>query len=332
MNVTIFSVKEFEKPYIKQANQERHHLNIVEEKLTEETVELAKDSDAIITFPTDRVSAEVLEQLKAFNIEYLATRSAGFDHIELDKARALGFKIANVPKYSPHAIAEHAVGMMLALNRKFITARRNIEEYDFRLNGLIGFDMNGKTVGILGAGKIGSVVVKILHGFGCKIIIYDPVKNEDLVKKFDARYVSLDELCQQSDIITIHAPYNKKTHKIINQDTIGQMKQGLMLINCGRGKIVDTEALIDGIKSGRIGSAGLDVYENEKGLFFYDHTGGILEDDLFARLLAFKNVMITGHQAFLTDTALKNMSGIAFDNINAWEEGKNAPNELDSEE
>lgn len=331
MKVSIFSVKEFEKPYIEQANNGRHELDLYTEALSEETVEKINGTEAVISFPTDDASEKVLQKLKERNIQYLTTRSAGFDHIDLKVAEKLGIKIANVPKYSPNAIAEHAVGMMLILNRKLMTAEKNISEYDFRLNGLIGFDMNGKSVGILGAGKIGAVTAKILHGFGCKILIFDPVKNEALIEKYDAEYLSLDEVLAQSDIITIHAPHNEKTHKMVNADTISKMKDGVMLINCGRGKIVDTEALIEGLKNGKIGSAGLDVYENEKGLFFYDHTNEILKDDLFARLLAFKNVMITGHMAFLTKTALKNMAGIAFDNINAWQEGKEAPNELKNE-
>ncbi|MFW5761436.1 MAG: 2-hydroxyacid dehydrogenase [Cyclobacteriaceae bacterium] len=328
MKVAVFSVKDFERPYLEKANDGQHKLKLFTETLNEETVEKLNSIDAIISFPTDDASEQVLQKLKEKNIRYFNTRSAGFDHIDLEVAEKLGIKVANVPKYSPNAIAEHTVAMMLILNRKLLTAEKNISEYDFRLNGLVGFDMNGKTVGILGAGKIGAVVVKILHGFGCKVLIYDPVKNEELVDKYDARYLNIDEVLAQSDIITIHAPHNKKTHKMVNSETISKMKDGVMLINCGRGKIVDTEALIEGLKSGKIGSAGLDVYENEKGLFFYDHTRDILKDDLFARLLAFKNVMITGHMAFLTETALENMAGISFDNINAWQEGKEAPNEL----
>ncbi len=332
MKVSIFSVKDFERPYLEQANNGRHELDLHTEILNEKTVEnLNNDTEAIISFPTDDASEKVLKKLKEKNIQYFNTRSAGFDHIDMKAAEAMGIKVANVPKYSPNAIAEHAVGMMLTLNRKLMTAEKNISEYDFRLNGLIGFDMNGKTVGILGAGKIGAVTAKILHGFGCKIVIFDPVKNEELIEKYDAQYLSLQEVLSQSDIITIHAPHNDKTHKMVNADTISKMKDGVMLINCGRGKIVDTEALIDGLKSGKIGSAGLDVYENEKGLFFYDHTQEVLKDDLFARLLAFKNVMITGHMAFLTITALQNMAGISFDNINAWQQGKEAPHEIKNE-
>lgn len=332
MKVAIFSVKDFERPYLEQANNGQHDLNLFYETLNEDIVERLNGTEAVITFPTDDASEKVLEKLNQKNIQYLGTRSAGFDHIDLKKAEDLGIKVANVPKYSPNAIAEHAVGMMLTLNRKLMTAEKNISEYDFRLNGLIGFDMNGKTVGILGAGKIGAVTAKILHGFGCKIIIFDPVKNDELMQKYDARYLSLDEVLSQSDIITIHAPYNKKTHKMVNSETISKMKDGVMLINCGRGKIVDTEALIAGLKNGKIGSAGLDVYENEKGLFYYDHTRDILKDDLFARLLAFKNVLITGHMAFLTKTALQNMAGITFENINAWQQGSKAPNQLKSDE
>ena len=328
MKITVFSTKNFEKPYIeKQSNH--HDVKMIEAHLSKDSVEHAKGSDGVVLFTTDDASGKVLEDLDDYGIKYLATRSAGFDHIDVDKAKELNMRVSVVPEYSPNAIAEHAVGMMLALNRKLMLAQRNVHDYDFRLDGLIGFDMNGKTIGILGAGKIGSVTVKILNGFGCKILIYDPVQNKELIEKYNAEYVGMDELCENSDVIAIHAPLNEKTKHLINKDTINKMKKGVMIVNTGRGAIVKTEDLIEGLKNGQIGSAGLDVYEYEKGLFFNDHADEVvLQDTCFAELLAFKNVIITGHQAFLTNTALKNMSGTAFENLTLMTEGKECNNEI----
>lgn len=328
MEITIYSTAGYEKSYLEQANSHQLKLHLLEESLTEETAPLARGSEAIVIFTNDNASAGVLEALKEAGVKYLATRSMGVDQIDTDKAKELGIKIAHVPHYSPYAVAEHSVALMLALNRRLIQANKKAQNHDFRLDGLTGFDMNGKTVGILGAGEIGAVSAKILHGLGCNLLIYDLKENQELIENYSARYVDIDELCQQSDIITIHAPLTKDTHHLIDRSRISQMKKGVMLINVSRGAILKSEDLIEGIKEGQIGYLGLDVYENEKGLFFKDHSKEILQDDVFARLLSFKNVIITTHQAFLTHEALESIAGITFKNLNAWANGQQAENEI----
>lgn len=328
MKATIYSISPYEKPYMEAANQKKIKVDYQKIRLSEATVALAEGSDAAVIFALDEASAEVLEALKDAGVKYLATRSMGIDHIDMEKAKELGIKVANVPHYSPYSVAEHAVSLMLALNRKLIVANRKIREYDFRLNGLVGFDMHDKTVGILGAGEIGAVMAKILHGFGCNLLIYDLKQNKELIEKYGAKYVELDDLCKNADIITIHAPLTKETHHLINQSRIQQMKKGVMIINVARGALCNTVDLIEGLKNQQIAYLGMDVYEGEKELFFEDHSKEVLQDDTFARLLTFKNVLITGHQAFLTHEALKQNIETTFANLNAWAEGKKSENEI----
>lgn len=329
MEVTIYSTAAYEKPYFEQAGNSQLKIRYLKESLSEETASLARGSEAVVIFTNDNASAGVLEAMKEAGVKYLVTRSMGIDHIDTDRAKELDIKVAHVPHYSPYAIAEHSVALMLALNRRLIQADNKVKEHDFRLNGLVGFDMNGKTVGILGAGEIGAVSAKILHGLGCKLLIYDLKENEELKEKYGARYVEIDELCQKSDIITVHAPLTKDTRHLINRSRISQMKKGVMLINVSRGAICNTEDLIDGLKSGQIGYLGLDVYEHEKGLFYRDYSKEVLQDDVFARLLSFRNVLITTHQAFLTREALKGIVETTFKNLNAWAEGKKAEDEIE---
>lgn len=328
MKVTIYSTSAYERPYLEPANKSGIEVRYREESLNRETASLAEGSEAAVIFTKDRASAEVLEALKEAGVKFLATRSMGVDHIDTDKAKELGIKVANVPHYSPYSVAEHAVSLMLALNRKLVVANRKVREHDFRLDGLVGFDMHGKTVGILGSGEIGSAMAGILHGFGCKLLVYDVKQNKELIEKYGAKYVDLGELCKSSDIITIHAPLTEETRHIINHDRIQQMKKGVMLINVARGALCRTKDVIEGIKSGQIGYLGMDVYEREEDLFFEDHSNDILQDDDFARLLTFKNVLITGHQAFLTREALKENMETTFQNLHAWAEGKKPENEL----
>lgn len=329
MEITIYSTAAYEKPYFDKAGNSKLKVHLLKESLSEEAAPLARGSEAVVIFTNDNASASVLEALKDAGVKYLVTRSMGIDQIDTEKAKELGIKVAHVPHYSPYAIAEHSVALMLALNRRLIQADHKVKDHDFRLNGLVGFDMNGKTVGILGAGEIGAVSAKILHGLGCNLLIYDLKENQELIEKYGARYVEIDELCQKSDIITVHAPLTKDTHHLINSSRISQMKKGVMLINVSRGAICNTEDLIEGLKSGQIGNLGLDVYENEKGLFYKDYTKEILQDDVFARLLSFKNVLITTHQAFLTREALKGIMEITFESLNAWANGKKAEHEIE---
>lgn len=328
MKVIIYSTKNFERKYLSASNTDKHTVLMEPEALSVKTADLAKGFDAVSIFSNDDASAPVLEKLKAAGVKYIAIRAAGYDQTDLAKAKALGFRVANVPEYSPYAIAEHAVALMMALNRKIVQSDRKVKDYNFLVDDLIGFDMNGKTVGIIGTGKIGCIVGNIMHGFGCKLLGYDPYKNQELINRCDIEYVSLEKLCEQSDIITIHAPLNEHTRYMINKDNISMMKKGVMLINTGRGGVINTADVIDGLKAGRIGYLGLDVYEKEKGLFFKDHSGDIPEDDMFARLLTFKNVLITGHHAFLTETALTNIADTTFYNLNKWAKGEESENEL----
>ncbi|MBK6265578.1 2-hydroxyacid dehydrogenase [Marivirga sp. S37H4] len=329
MKATVYNISPYERPFFQAQDISGLTLFYKEERLTKDTVSLADGSEAVVIFTNDEASAEVLEALKNVGVKHVATRTMGMDHIDTEKAKELGIKVANVPDYSPYSVAEHSISLMLALNRKLVIANRKIRENDFRLNGLVGFDMHGKTVGILGAGDIGEVSAKILHGFGCKLLIYDIKENDELKEKYGARYVEIDKLCEQSDIISIHAPLTDDTHHLIDHDKINKMKKGVMIINVARGAICKTEALIEGLKSRKIGYLGMDVYEHEQGLFFEDHSSDIIQDDLFVRLTGFKNVLITAHQAFLTHEALKDNIQSTIRNLKAWADGEASENELE---
>lgn len=328
MKITIFGTLNFEKEYLSKANNDHHELTFLDVNLNEQTVELAKGADAIIIFVNDNASASVLERLANLNIRYLALRSAGYNHVDIDQAKKLGLKVANVPEYSPYAVAEHTVALMLALNRKLIRANNRVKELNFSLEGLMGFDIHEKTVGIIGVGKIGAVVAKIMHGFGCHLLGYDAYPKSELSKKYNLHFTDLPALCRESDIITLHAPLNEHTRYIINEDTISLMKPGVMLVNTSRGGLVKTQAVIDGLKSGKIGYLGLDVYEEEQGLFFRDRSETILLDDVIARLMTFQNVLITSHQGFLTSTAMRNIAETTFYNLDRWQRGQKSENEL----
>lgn len=328
MKTTIFSIATYEKPFLEQGNQDGLELIFEKEKLHADTAGLAKGSEAVSIFASDEVPAPVLEKLKEIGVKYIATRTTGIDHIDTDKAKELDIKVAHVPSYSPHSVAEHSIALMLALNRNLITAHSKVKDYNFLLDGLVGFDMNNKTVGMIGAGEIGSVSAKILNGFGCKLLIFDIDVNEDLVGKYGAEYVDIDELCRKSDIITIHAPYTEDTEYLINKEKVDMMKDGVMIINTARGAICKTEDLIEGLKNEKIGSLGIDVYEYEKGLFFEDHSCEIMKDDLFVRLMGFKNVLVTAHQAFLTREALKENIDTTLANLRKWAKGENADYEV----
>ncbi|EPR66362.1 2-hydroxyacid dehydrogenase [Cyclobacterium qasimii] len=328
MKIAVFNVHNWEKEYLQNANNGQHALKMFETYLSSDTVDLARGCNAVCIFTEDNASAPILDRLYEFGVRFVALRCAGFNNIDVPHAQKLGIRMARVLEYSPYAIAEFTVGIMLALNRKLIRTHYRIMEMNFSLNGLVGFDMNGKTVGIIGIGKIGRVVAKILHGFGCKLLAYDVVEDPDLIEQYGLTYTSLDELCNQSDIITLHAPLTKETHHLINEDKIAKMKKGVMLINAGRGGLVNTQDVINGIKSGQIGYFGMDVYEGEKGLYFEDHSEDILQDDSMARLMTLRNVMISSHQAFLTDTALKNIARVTFENLACFENGKVCSNEI----
>jgi len=327
MHVMIYSTRKFEKAHLEKALG-KHQLYLSDTRLTAETAALAQGSDAVCIFVNDDGTAPVLEKLKKAGVKYLALRSAGFNHVDLNAACRLGFKVARVPEYSPAAIAEHTIALMLGLNRKMIRAHNRVRDMNFSLEGLTGFDMSGKTAGIIGTGKIGQVVARILHGFNCRILAFDPYPNEDIRKNFGVHYTDLPTLFEECDIITLHLPLTSESRYLINEKSIDQMKQGVMLINTSRGGLVNTRDVINGLKTGKIGYLGLDVYEEEEGLFFVDHSDDIIQDDVIARLMTFQNVLITSHQAFLTQEALAKIAETTGYNLDCWERGEVSENEL----
>lgn len=328
MKVLIYSAKNFEIPYLESANNGKHQLKFIRETLSSQTAIKAVGYDAISIFSADEACFITIEKLKDFGVKYITLRSAGYDNVNLRAASRLDIKVANVPEYSPYAIAEHAVALLLMLNRKLIESNERVTHFNFNLNHLIGFDLNNKTVGIIGTGRIGSVMTKIMHGFGCKLLAYDIEENKELINAYNIKYLSLKEICQQADIISIHLPLNAETHYLINETLIEQMKPGIIIINTARGAILNTEHVINGLKKGIISALGIDVYENEKGIFFKDHSHDIQNDDMLMKLNAMPNVLITGHHAYLTEEALTNIAETTIYNLDCWSENKNTENEL----
>lgn len=328
MKTTIYSTHKFEKDILISANAEKHELIFLELQLNAETANLAQGSEVVSIFVNDDASEKVLEKLQAAGVKFLVLRSAGYNNVNLVKAKQLGMQVARVPAYSPYAVAEHAFALILALNRKLIRADSRVHDLNFSLDGLTGFDLNGKTIGIIGTGQIGGVVAKIAHGFGCRIVAVDQSQNEDYKEKYAMEYMDYDTLYKEADIITLHVPLTPETRYIINTESINKMKRGVMLINTSRGALVNTKDVIAGLKTAHIGYLGLDVYEEETGLFFEDHSEDILKDDTISRLLSFKNVLITSHQGFLTETALKNIADTTIYNLDCFEKEIESGNEL----
>jgi D-lactate dehydrogenase len=289
-------------------------------RLTLDTVALAEAYEVVCAFINDDLSAPVLEQLAAGGTRLIALRSAGFNHVDLAAAQRLGLSVVRVPAYSPHAVAEHAVALILSLNRHLHRACNRTRDGDFSLHGLTGFDLVGKTVGVVGTGQIGATFARIMAGFGCKLLAYDPYPNPQ-VEALGARYLPLDALLAEAHIISLHCPLNDDTRHLINPASLSRMQRGAMLINTGRGALVNTPALIDALKSGQLGYLGLDVYEEEAQLFFEDRSDLPLQDDVLARLLTFPNVVVTAHQAFLTREALGAIAQTTLDNISSWATG-----------
>ena len=328
MKVIVYSIKDFERSYLIQANKMNHELTYTEEALNAGTTGLAQTHEAVVVFTGDDVSAEVVQNLPKAGVKYIAVRAVGYDNVDIKKANALGIKVANVPEYSPYAIAEHAVAMMLALNRKLILADQQVSRHNFTVGNLVGFDLHQKTVGIIGTGRTGSVLAKILHGFGCRLLGYDIQENKELIEKYDLQYVDLKTLCRSSDIISIHTPLNTDTKYLINREMLDEMKAGVMLINTARGGVINTDHVLEALESGKIGYLGLDVYEREKGVFFYDHSKEKIKDEVLIKLMRYPNVMITPHQAFATKEALSNIADTSFYNIDCWALDKRSDNEL----
>ena len=315
MKTLFYSTKPYEQPYLEKANIDGFEITFLKKALCLETAHLANGYDIISIFTGDDASEKVIIALHEIGVRCITTRAAGHDNIDTDKANELGIAVTNVPAYSPYAIAEHVVALIQALNRKIIIADKQVHEQNFTTDNLVGFDLHGKTIGIIGVGIIGKVLVKIMHGFGCKILGCDPIENELMKRRFGVEYTDKETLCASADIISIHTSSTPDTKYLINKKLIDLMKPGTMLINTGRGACVNTLDVIDGLQKGNIGSYGADVYENERGIFFCDLTGKEIKDDILKVLLAMPNVLITPHQAFATKQALTNIADTTFYNI-----------------
>ncbi len=308
MKIAVFSTKAHDVRYLDDANAgNTHSLTYIEARLSHTTMGLADNQDAVIAFVHDVVDAVVLERLAAFGVRIVALRCAGYNNVDLEAAKRLSIAVVRVPAYSPYSVAEHTVGLILSLNRKIHRAYAHVREGNFALDGLLGFDLHGKTVGIVGTGAIGQVVVRIMAGFGCRILLTDPLPSAECVS-LGGIYVPFETLAAQSDIISLHCPLIPGTRHIVDKKAIANMRVGVMIVNTGRGALIDTTAAIEGLKSRQIGYLGLDVYEEEGGVFYEDLSDQILRDDVLARLLTFPNVLITSHQGFFTHEA---MSAIA---------------------
>jgi D-lactate dehydrogenase len=288
-------------------------------------VSLAAAFGAVCAFVNDHVDANVVAQLAAGGTKLIALRCAGYNNVDLASTRTHGLAVVRVPAYSPHAVAEHTVGLMLALNRQLHRAYNRVREGNFALDGLLGFDFRGRTVGIIGTGRIGEVVARILTGFGCRVLAFDPLSNAEC-ESLGVSYTSLQELLATSDIVTLHCPLTPENRHVINAAALAQMKDGVMLINTSRGALLDTVAVISALKSGKVGWLGLDVYEEEEQIFFEDRSSHIISDDVFSRLLTFPNVLITGHQAFFTGEALHAIAATTIGNISTFEAGETCEN------
>jgi len=317
MDIAVFSTKPYDRQFIDAAASGRHQLHYLAAQLTPDTAVLAKGADAVCAFVNDQVNAVVLDKLKALGIHLVALRAAGYNNVDLAAAKQTGVTIARVPAYSPEAISEHAVALMLSLDRNIHRAYARVREGNFALEGLLGFNLHGRTVGVVGTGRIGTGVARIMVGFGCKVLAFD-IKPNSACTEIGVTYVPLTKLLSDSDIVSLHCPLTPETRHLIDAKAISMMKRGAMLINTSRGAIVDTKAVVAAIKSGALGHLGLDVYEEEAALFFDDKSDEVIRDDVFERLLTFPNVLITGHQAFFTSDALTAIAETTIANIEAF--------------
>lgn len=327
MKTFVYSSHAYDRPFLEEAARQRHVLIFTEEKLTIDTAHYASGFDAIAVFTADDCSAPVLDKLYAQGVRYIALRSAGYDHIDLHRAAQLGMRVAHVPEYSPYAIAEHAVAMLMMMNRKLLDAQLLMKLQDFRLDTLTGFDIHGKTVGVIGTGKIGIAFARIMLGFGTTVLASDPVQTEEAIA-LGIQYVSQEELLRRSDIVSLHCPLNETTRYLLSAKQFSLMKNDSIVINTSRGAIVHTKNLIIALEDKKIGGACLDVYEREKGLFFEDHRDDIIQDEDFLKLRSMKNVLFTGHQAFLTREALTGIATTTIQNLDCWQSGYKSPHEL----
>lgn len=323
MKLALFDARGYDRESFDAANARHGHaLQYFDTRLTPETAALAAGFPAVCPFVNDRGDAATLARLAALGVRLIALRSAGYNQVDLRAAAALGLRVVRVPDYSPYAVAEHAVGLVLALDRKIHRAHARVRESNFSLEGLVGFDLHGKTVGLVGLGRIGRVAARIFHGFGCRLLAHDPRPPADLDPALPVRFVDRGELYRESHVITLHLPLTPATHHLIDEAALSQMRRGVFIVNTGRGALIDTRALVAALKSGQVGAAGLDVYEEEEGLFFQDLSDKVLQDDVLARLLTFPNVIVTAHQAFLTHEALDAIADTTLANLTAFEQGR----------
>lgn len=329
VKVLLFDSHHYEREPFTSANVRfGHQLTFLEPRLDGQTALLAEGHEAVCPFVNDCVDAAALRVLASVGVRLVALRSAGYNHVDLAAAARFGLPIVRVPEYSPYAVAEHAVGLVLALNRKIHRASARVREWNFSLEGLVGFDLHGKTVGLVGTGKIGRAAARIFHGFGCHVMAYDLRPDAELVGSLGVEYVELETLYRQADVISLHVPLTPATRHMLDERSLGQLKHGAIIINTGRGALIDSRALLSALKSGKIGAAGLDVYEEEEGVFFRDLSDQVLQDDVLARLITFPNVLVTSHQAFLTKEALANIAETTLANITAFEQGRPLVNEV----
>ncbi|WP_373327350.1 2-hydroxyacid dehydrogenase [Cronobacter turicensis] len=328
MKLAVYSTKQYDKKYLQHVNQDYgFDLEFYDFLLTERTAKTALNCDGVCIFVNDDGSRPVLEELKKHGVKFIALRCAGFNNVDLDAAKELGMKVVRVPAYSPEAVAEHAVGMMMCLNRRIHRAYQRTRDANFNLEGLTGFTMYGKTAGVIGTGKIGVAALRILKGFGMRLLAFDPYPSAAALE-IGVEYVDLPTLLAQTDVISLHCPLTPENYHLLNQSAFEQMKDGVMIINTSRGALIDSQAAIEALKCQKIGALGMDVYENERDLFFEDKSNDVIQDDVFRRLSACHNVLFTGHQAFLTEEALISISETTLGNLRQLEQGQPCPNEL----
>ena len=326
MKIAFFSTQHYDKEYFERYNTQ-HEILFFEARLNEQTAALAKGCNSVCAFVNDQLNAAVLNLLKEIGIKIIAQRCAGFNNVDVATAAKNNIVVVRVPAYSPHAVAEHALALIMTLNRKTHKAYNRVREGNFSLDRLTGFDLYGKTVGVIGTGKIGQCFARIMQGIGCKVMAFDIIVNKEL-EALGIRYLTLEEVLQQSEIISLHCPLTEQTKHLINNDALAIMKSGAMLINTSRGALIDTKAVITALKNGKLGYLGLDVYEQEEKLFFHDLNENVITDDVLVRLLGFPNVLITSHQGFLTDEALTQIAIITLQNITDFEEQKPLKNKI----
>lgn len=323
MKLAFFDTHGFDRKAFEASNRRFHHqITYFEPRLKTNTAQLAQGFEAVCAFVNDRIDRDTIRKLKDLGVKIIALRSAGFNQVDIKAAFEFDMPVVRVPEYSPFAVAEHAVALILAMNRRIPRSYNRIKELNFSLDGLVGFDLHGKTVGVIGTGRIGQAFARIMHGFGCQLLAHDPYPNSMLQKELQVRYVELDELFAQADIISLHVPLLPETRHLLDEKAFAAMKPSAVVVNTSRGALVKTSALMHALKSGRIGFAALDVYEEEEGIFFHDLSESGVQDDVLARLTTFPNVLITAHQGFLTHEALANIADTTLGSLSAFEKGK----------